>query len=325
VQKSHLNQRIDGLDVARGGALMAMASYHFCWDLELFGYMHAGTAASGALKLYARAIATSFLFLAGFSLVLATLSGIKWRSFLLRLGQIGAAALVISIVTFNATPESWIFFGILHHIVLASLIGLAALRLNWAIILAGAMAALALPVSGLISTEAPWLSFIGLYEIAPRSNDFVPLLPWLAASLAGIASAKIVVANNWLEILAKPKALNSPWRQLKFLGRHSLLFYILHQPLLIGLVWLGAQFMPPSEVASNAAFQAECRMVCKGPASDGQTSSAPLSDHECETYCNCFERALKDSAAQWSQLSDEDKMSAIGALCSTAMRETAKP
>jgi uncharacterized membrane protein len=315
VQKSHLNQRIDGLDVARGIALMAMASYHFCWDLELFGYFEAGTAASGALKLYARAIATSFLFLAGFSLVLATLSGIKWRSFLLRLGQIGAAALVISLVTFYAMPESWIFFGILHHIVLASLIGLAAVRLNWALVLAGAVFALALPVSGLISTQAAWLSFIGLYDIAPRSNDFVPLLPWLAASLAGIASAKIVVAKDWLEILAKPKAVNSPWRQLKFLGRHSLLAYILHQPLLIGLVWLGAQFVPPAEIASNAAFQAECKKVC----------IAQFSDDECETYCNCFERALKDSAAQWSQLPDEDKMATIGALCSTAMRETAKP
>ena len=64
-------RRIEWLDVARGAALIAMAVYHFTWDLEFFGYVLPGTTGFGAWKLFARCIASSFLFLVGISLVLA--------------------------------------------------------------------------------------------------------------------------------------------------------------------------------------------------------------------------------------------------------------
>ena len=71
--------RIGLLDTARGVALIAMASYHFAWDLEFFRYIEAGTTAFGWWKMYARGIAGSFLFLVGFSLVLAHTPAIRWR------------------------------------------------------------------------------------------------------------------------------------------------------------------------------------------------------------------------------------------------------
>jgi hypothetical protein len=73
--------RIGALDTLRGIALIAMASYHFTWDLEMFGYLDPGTATQGWWRLYARAIASSFLFLAGFSLYLAHRRGVHWPSF----------------------------------------------------------------------------------------------------------------------------------------------------------------------------------------------------------------------------------------------------
>jgi uncharacterized membrane protein len=63
--------RLTRIDIARGVALIAMAIYHFGWDLEFFGYMAPATTAHGGWKLFARCIASSFLFLVGFSLVLA--------------------------------------------------------------------------------------------------------------------------------------------------------------------------------------------------------------------------------------------------------------
>ena len=74
--------RIEIIDVARGGALVAMAVYHFGWDLEFFGYMDAGTTVTGGWRLFARAIATSFLFLVGVSLFLAHEKRIRWKGFL---------------------------------------------------------------------------------------------------------------------------------------------------------------------------------------------------------------------------------------------------
>ncbi len=314
MQKSSSNLRVDGLDVARGIALTAMASYHLSWDLELFGYLAPGTASSGFLKYYARAIASSFLFIVGLSLVLATQNGVKWRSFLTRLAQVALAALVISIATYFAMPNGWIFFGILHHIVAASLIGLIFVRLHWSIVLLGSVAAFALPQLSVFATQSQELSFIGLFETPPNSNDFVPLFPWLAASLLGIAVGKIIISKGWLEVLAKPKATQSPARQLKFLGQHSLLFYIIHQPVLISIVWLIAQIAPVANTV-DANFRSQCQTVCQ----------QQYGENQCLTYCNCFESELKDNAVQWSQLPVEDQSKAISLICSQLIQETSNP
>ncbi|TKB32225.1 MAG: DUF1624 domain-containing protein, partial [Mesorhizobium sp.] len=71
VQASPKLKRIVAIDVARGVALLAMASYHFTWDLEFFGYADPGLTAFGWWKFYARCIASTFLFLVGVSLFLA--------------------------------------------------------------------------------------------------------------------------------------------------------------------------------------------------------------------------------------------------------------
>ena len=122
--------RLGRLDVLRGIALIAMATYHTGWDFEFFGYMEPGTTGHGAWKLYARIIASTFLVLVGFSLVLAHRNGIRWRSFGIRLLQIVAASLAITLVTRYITPDSFVFFGILHEIAAASVLGLLFRRLR---------------------------------------------------------------------------------------------------------------------------------------------------------------------------------------------------
>jgi uncharacterized membrane protein len=229
--------RIALLDAARGVALLAMAAYHFVWDLEMFGHLAPGTATSGFFKLSARTIATSFLFLAGFSLVLAASGGLQRGPFLKRLAMVGGAAAIISAATFLATPDAWIRFGILHHIAMLSIVGLAFIRLPVVLIVSLAAIALWLPRSGLIATESTALAFLGFDATPPPSSDFVPMLPWLAAGLAGIAAARLTLARGWdARLGAFPLQGGAPAR-LAWLGRHSLVFYLVHQPVLIGLIW----------------------------------------------------------------------------------------
>ena len=227
--------RIALIDIARGTALVAMAIYHFTFDLGMFGLIPPETAVTGGWKVFARSIAFSFLFLVGISLVLATANGIDWRRTAKRLAMVGGAALVITIATYVATPETYIYFGILHHIAIASVLGLA-LRAQAPVVLASLAGAIfALWWFMPFTLEADALAFLGLTRTPPLSSDFVPLVPWLAAVLLGMAAAKVVPTARWTALSPSgPIWLVSP---LSWLGRHSLAFYLLHQPILIGLIY----------------------------------------------------------------------------------------
>ncbi len=274
----HPSKRIAAIDALRGVALLAMASYHFTWDLEFFGYAHAGLTAFGGWKIYARCIASSFLFLVGVSLILAHGRGIRWNGFWKRFLMVAAAALAITVVTRIATPDGFIFFGILHQIALASLLGLAFLRLPAPVTLAAAGLVIAAPHylrSEIFDHPALW--WLGLSPADPRSNDYVPLFPWFGAVLAGIGAAKIAASSGlfaWLAGLPLPR-----WtRPLDFAGRHSLAFYLIHQPVLIACVWLFSQVMPAESRSPQAGFIESCQASCV------ESRDAAF----CSRYCGCM-------------------------------------
>jgi len=253
-----------------------MATYHFSWDLEFFGYLAPGTSTQGFLRIYARLIASSFLFLAGFSLVLAHYPRIRFAPFLRRLGVIVAAAAVISVATYWFTPGSWIFFGILHAIAVSSLIGLAFVRVPPLLTLGVAAIAIVLPaLLRSPSFDAPWFWFLGLSETLPRSNDYVPLLPWIGALLAGIAVARFMVDRQKLGVLDR---LPAGPRWLRWGGRHSLTVYLLHQPILIAGLYLASFVVPPPAVDPVAQYTGSCEASCLE-----QGNEAGL----CQRFCAC--------------------------------------
>jgi uncharacterized membrane protein len=280
-------RRIDAIDVARGVALVAMAIYHFTWDLEFFGYVPPGMTAVGGWKLFARCIASSFLFLVGVSLFLGHARGIRWRGFAKRLAMVAGAALAITVVTWVAVPNGFIFFGILHEIAVASVLGLLFLRLPAVVTLLVAAAVIAAP-HYLRSPyfDDPWWWWTGLSESRPRSNDFVPVFPWFAAVLIGMAAARIAQQAG---VLARLAAWSPPrWtRPLSFGGRHSLAFYLIHQPVLIGCVWLFSQVFPAAERPREERFLRSCEITC---AEQRDTAF-------CTRYCACMLDTLQRESA----------------------------
>ncbi|QPC92406.1 DUF1624 domain-containing protein [Mesorhizobium sp. INR15] len=279
-------KRIVAIDVLRGIALLAMASYHFTWDLEFFGYTDPGLTAFGLWKIYARCIASTFLFLVGVSLFLAHNRQIRWNGFLKRFAMVAGAAIAISIATRIATPDGFIFFGILHEIALASLLGLAFLRLPALLTLLAAALVIAAPVYlRFDSFDHPALWWVGLSAINPRSNDYVPLFPWFGAVLLGIATAKLASGAGVLARLANlaPGRWANP---LVFIGRHSLAFYLIHQPLMIGCVWLFSQVMPARVETPQVQFLKTCQMSCE------QSRDTEF----CSSYCVCMLDTLEGEA-----------------------------
>lgn len=230
-------QRILILDLARSLALLGMVGFHLSYDLLMFGMLPASYAGSTAFYLHARIVAGSFIFLAGLGLWLSHGAGIRWRAFWRRFLKIAAAAALVTLATRLAMPEYYIFFGILHAIALYSLLGLLALRLPGPVIALIATAFIAgawiLPSAAF---DTPLLRFLGLATLSAQTADFEPVFPWFGTFLFGLALGKIGQALDLWATLARWPA-NPLLTRLAWPGRHSLIIYLIHQPILIGLVY----------------------------------------------------------------------------------------
>src|SRR5690606_23722529 len=304
--------RLEAIDLARGLALVAMAIYHFAWDLEFFGYAPPGMTAEGGWRLFARSIASSFLFLVGVSLFLAHARGFRRGPFLKRLAMVAGAAAAISLITWLAVPGGFIFFGILHQIALASVLGLAFMRAPAWVTIVVAIAVVAAP-HFLRSTffDHPALWWVGLSSVNPRSNDYVPLFPWFAAVLFGIAAAQLATAAGLFQRLRHHCLHESP-RPLQFAGRHSLAVYLIHQPVLIACVWLFSLVAPPAQTAPDVAFTRACTAQCEE--ARGQEF--------CALYCVCVleglesENRLEELVSQSVSEETEQRLQEIVQECS---------
>ncbi len=281
--------RLDLVDLARGLALLAMFVFHFAYDLSYFGLIETDVPLDPYWRAFARGIAGSFLTIVGFSLVLATRKGLNRRAYLRRLAMVAGAAALVTAATYVAIPDSYIFFGILHHIALASVLGLAFLRLPAPALLACAAIVFALP----FLVAHPWLddsrlAWLGFSRLPLRTADFVPVFPWFACVLAGMALGRFVLRQDhaWLRWRARPAVA----RLLALAGRHSLLVYLVHQPIFIGGLLLYTAIVPPP--AQEASFLLSCRRSCMDAGNE-----PPL----CTRVCGCTIDALKREQL-WSKI-----------------------
>ncbi len=261
-----------------------MTTYHFAWDLEYFGYFDHGMTAFGGWKLFANSIASFFLFLVGLSLVIAHANGIRWRVFWKRLAMVSAAAAAITSATWYTMPDTFIFFGIMHQIAFASVVGLAFLRAPPLLTLVAAVLVILAPnYLRNYDFNHPALLWVVPSTVAPRSNDFVPVFPWFGVVLVGIGLAGLALKADLFDKLArvKPGAWSKP---LDFFGRHSLAFYFIHQPVLISLVWTWTQVFPVQIETSEVSFLKSCQTSCE------QSHNIDF----CKRYCVCMLDRIKN-------------------------------
>lgn len=307
--------RLVALDLARGIAILAMIVFHFAYDLSQLGLIEADIAEIPAWIWFSRAIAASFLGLAGVSLVLAHARGFDRAAFLKRLARVAGAAALVTLGSWWAFPERFVYFGILHMIALGSVLALPFLRLPPHVTLLAALAALALPfLMRLEPLSAGWVAWLGLGTSAPATMDFVPVFPWFAPILLGIALARLVPGGR----LATLSPGAAPARLLALAGRHSLVIYLIHQPLLYGALMLVAMALAPRIEADAEPFVKACQEQCQ--ASGGERA-------KCMALCICAVDALKSeglwSAAIANRLDDAGK--ARAEALSRRCAETAAP
>jgi len=235
------NQRLDSLDALRGVAMLWMTMFHFSFDLNQFGYIRQNFYTDPVWTWQRTAIVSLFLFCAGVGQAIAVAQGQSWPRFWRRWAQVAACALLVSAGSWWMYPSSFIYFGVLHG--LALMLVVARLTTHWGrgLWLLGGLAiaskfiayyALDTWASGQLIQimNAPWLNWLGWITHKPVTEDYVPLLPWLGVVWWGVAT------GSWLARTQQASALALPGlaRPLAVLGRWSLSYYMLHQPLLMG-------------------------------------------------------------------------------------------
>ena len=237
--------RFDAVDALRGMAMVWMTVFHLCFDLSHFGYWPQNFRADPFWTGQRTAIVSMFLFCAGLGQAIALYQGQGWRRFGRRWGQIAAGALLVSAGSYAMFPQSFIYFGVLHGmavmLLLTRCLAAGQRALWWA--LAGGVA-IALPVvaqhllTGALSEwaalfNARTLNWLGLVSRKPYTEDYVPVLPWLGVLWWGVACGCWLLLHrpSWLR-MAVPALL----RPLAVLGRWSLVYYLLHQPILMGVL-----------------------------------------------------------------------------------------
>jgi uncharacterized membrane protein len=225
--------RFDRLDALRGVAIVWMAIFHFCFDLNYYGFFTPKYqfTVDPLWTTQRTCIVTLFLFCAGLSQAVALRQGQTSARFWRRWAQIAGCAVLVSIGSAVMFPKSWISFGVLHGIaVMLLLVRLAAPLGRW-LWLVG-LVAIVLPLLWRHEVfNGPWLRWVGLVTKKPVTEDYVPVLPWLGLLLWGLAAGREALARapGLLQGGLPPAA-----RPLAVLGRWSLSFYMLHQPILIG-------------------------------------------------------------------------------------------
>jgi uncharacterized membrane protein len=239
--------RLWELDVARTVAIGMMVAFHASYDVDLLAPGLGVEPREGGLKLLQVATGSLFLGLAGVSFTVASARasgrGLGGRALLFkqwrRAGEILAAALAVSVVTWLVLGDGYVRFGILHLIAAGLFLAPFAVRLGaWNLVVAGALVLAGRWTEGVVS-DIPGLLPLGIRPAEGRVGvDWYPLVPWLAPFLIGLwLGGRLYpggTRGGWGLWLPVPRGRAAALAGAP--GRHSLAIYLGHQGVLLPLV-----------------------------------------------------------------------------------------
>lgn len=228
-------QRLIGLDIFRGWVILLMVLFHLAYDLNYFKLIHINLH-QDTFWVYARyLIVIMFLVTVGISLALTHHPKIQWNKMLKRTLVLGVASALVSFSTYIQFPQTWVYFGILHFILLASLLGLFFLPYPGLTLLSSIVI--------LWGSAIGWLHMHTLFSFVQKplhlppayTEDLVIFFPWFAVVLLGISLVQYQLHRPLLQhSFFSHNVLHN--RFLALMGRHALLIYLLHQPILFAVI-----------------------------------------------------------------------------------------
>lgn len=219
------------LDNWRGIAIILMIIFHTCYDIHYVKWLDLDIYNNNFWLVFRIIIVSLFTYAMGISLFLTHSQRIQIKHVKNRLLQLGGAAILISIVTYIVFGDRFIFFGILHCMALASVVGLFFLRFShWNIVIGGMI----IMIGGFFQHTAfntPFLQWLGMMTYKPATEDYTAFFPWFGVVLLGIYTGQYIYTHsNKSPNKVKKEAV------LQKLGQHSLLIYLIHQPIIFGSI-----------------------------------------------------------------------------------------
>lgn len=244
------------LDEIRGVTICSMILYHTVWDLVYIFERNWSWFYSDLAYLWQQSICWCFIFLSGFCFSLGK-KKIKRGLFIL------AAGILVTIVTCLITPSQRIFFGVLtllgasmvimffgekiwnmipENNVFRKIPSIAAMAVSFFLfLLTKGINNGYLGIGDLYLWELPkelyqqgdLMTFIGFTREDFYSADYFSLMPWFFLFMTGYFLFHAVKEKGWLSKLSELPSVGHFWG---FCGRTSLWIYLIHQPIIYGIL-----------------------------------------------------------------------------------------
>jgi uncharacterized membrane protein len=237
------SERFIELDILRGFGIIGMIFFHLLWDLDYFGILELNRG------MYNTNITFQLLFftLVGITLSVQSnkekkLSKLTYKKIFSHGIWLFTLGLVINFVTFLVIPERPVLFGVLHCIGLSIILCIPFLRFKKSNLL------LSIPIIiiGFFIRQYPIANpshihfFLGFYQpnLWQYTLDYFPILPWVGIVLFGLGLGNILYKDNKRQFNIPHIIHSRPSFFVSVLGRHSLIIYFSHQPIIMGAISL---------------------------------------------------------------------------------------
>ena len=238
-------ERFWEVDFIRGIALLMMITYHLIFDLYYFGD-YGIDANSGIWWVLGRSTAILFITIVGVSLSLSysrvkdELSNYEvFVKYVKRGGFILSLGLLITIATYLFLKgEGYVRFGILHLIGLSVILSVPLLRYKYVNLLLGTVVMIIGYYLANFRFDLNWLLWLGFRPEGFHTVDYFPILPWFGLVLLGLFIGKLLYPGHTRMIKVPSVSGMKPVKFISFIGRKTLLVYLIHQPILISILYL---------------------------------------------------------------------------------------